>query len=183
MLYAALTHTSEELQQVLRLQKENLIGNIDDAEMRSQGFVTLRHTYPVLEQMHQLAPSVLIKDDETVVGYALTMLRECRQLMPDLEPMFSLLDTIYWKNKLLTDYRFYVMGQICIDRQYRGQGLFDKLYQYHKEIYQTRFDLFITEISTRNHRSIRAHERVGFKTIHTHRDELDEWIVVGWDWS
>ncbi len=74
------------------------------------------------------------------------------------------------------------MGQICIAKVYRGQGLFEQLYNYHKEIYQPQFDLFVTEISTRNHRSLRAHEKVGFKTIHTHRDNLDEWRVVAWDW-
>ena len=38
--------------------------------------------------MHDLAPAVIIKDNDQVVAYALTMLRECRQLIPDLEPMF-----------------------------------------------------------------------------------------------
>jgi RimJ/RimL family protein N-acetyltransferase len=96
--------------------------------------------------------------------------------------MFSLLDNLSWNHKPLHEYSFYVMGQVCIAKEYRGQGLFDELYTHHKKIYQPKFDLFITEIATRNHRSIRAHERVGFKTIHTHRDELDEWAVVGWDW-
>ncbi|MEI9809865.1 MAG: hypothetical protein WDO16_19485 [Bacteroidota bacterium] len=94
----------------------------------------------------------------------------------------SLLDDLHWNNKPLNSYRFYVMGQICIAKVYRGQGLFEQLYNYHKEIYQPQFDLFVTEISTRNHRSLRAHEKVGFKTIHTHRDNLDEWRVVAWDW-
>lgn len=183
MLHATLTSTTEELQQVLQLQQENLVQYIDETEMKLQGFVTLRHDLKILEQMHGLAPTVIIKDDEKVVAYALTMLQECRQLIPDLEPMFALLDKLSWKNKPLNDHSFYVMGQVCIAKQYRGQGLFDELYKHHKKIYQQQFDVFITEIATRNHRSIRAHERMGFKTIHTHRDELDEWVVVGWDWT
>jgi hypothetical protein len=171
-----------DLQQILQLQQENLIRNIDAAEMKSQGFVTLEHSLEVLQQMHALAPSIIIKDDNKVVAYALVELRECRQLMPSLEPMFALLDHLQWKNKPVNDYSFYTMGQICIAKDYRGQGLFEKLYEQHKIIYQPRFDLLVTEISTRNHRSLRAHERVGFQTIHTHRDELDEWAVVVWDW-
>jgi len=183
MLHSTITSSPEELRQILSLQQENLIQHIDEPEMKSQGFVTLRHDPGILEQMHRLAPSVIIKDNNKVVGYALTMLRECRQLIPDLEPMFGLLDQLSWNNKRLYEYSFYVMGQVCIDKTYRGRGLFDELYKHHKKIYQQRFDLLITEIATRNHRSIRAHERVGFKTIHTHRDELDEWAVVGWDWN
>ena len=183
MLLPSLTNSMDELQQILLLQDENLIQNIDGAEMQSQGFVTLHHSLAILKQMHSLAPSVIIKDNEKVIAYALTMLRECRLLMPDLEPMFALLDNLNWNNKPLKYYRFYVMGQICIAKDYRGQGFFEKLYQHHKKIYEPQFDIFITEISTRNQRSLRAHEKVGFKIIHTHRDILDEWVVVGWDWS
>jgi len=183
MFYSTLVDSTEELQQILQLQKENLVPNIDEAEMRSQGFVTLNHTPEVLEQMHWLAPSVIIKDEDKVVAYALTMLRECRQLVVGLEPMFALLDGLSWKNKPLNTYKFYVMGQVCIAKRYRGQGLFDELYRHHKKIYQLQFNLFITQISIHNHRSIRAHEKIGFKTIHTHRDSLDEWVVVAWDWS
>ena|SRR5688572_13308048 len=183
MLCPTLTSTTDELRQILRLQEQNLRQHIDEAEMMSQGFVTIHHDLKVLQQMHELAPSVIIKDDDQVVAYALTMLRECRQLIPDLESMFALLDQLYWNNKPLKDYRFYVMGQVCIARSYRGKGLFDELFRYHKKIYQPQFDLFITEIATRNTRSVRAHERVGFKTIHIHRDDLYEWVVVGWDWN
>ncbi len=183
MLNATLASSTDELRQILQLQKENLRQHVTEAEMKSQGFVTLHHDLNALQQMHELAPAVIVKDKDVVVAYALTMLLECRQLTPDLEPMFALLDQLAWNDKPLNDYRFYVMGQVCIARAYRGQGLFDELFRYHKEIYQPQFDLFITEIATRNVRSMRAHERVGFKIIHVHRDELDEWAVVGWDWN
>jgi hypothetical protein len=183
MLRSTLVSNTKELQQILQLQKENHVRHIDEKEIQSQGFVTMRHTLAVLQQMHNLSPSIIIKDDDKVVAYALTMLRECRQLMPDLEPLFALFDELSWNNKPLNDYRFYVMGQICVAKGYRGRGLFDELYKHHKKTYQQQFDLFLTEISTRNHRSVRAHKRVGFKTIYTYRDSLDEWNVVGWDWE
>jgi GNAT superfamily N-acetyltransferase len=182
-MYAQLVSSAGDLKQILLLQKENLEENIDAAEIQSQGFVTLRHDIQTLERMHRLAPSVIIKDNDTIVAYALTMLQDCRRLIPDLEPMFALLDQLSWKDRPLHSYRFYVMGQVCVAKAYRGKGLFEQLYQYHKKNYQHQYDLFITEIATRNHRSLKAHEKTGFKTIHTHRDKLDEWKVVGWDWT
>ena len=137
----------------------------------------------MLEQMHKAAPSIIIKNNDQVIAYALTMLHECRSMIPALVPMFDSMDKLEWKGKPLNEYPFYVMGQICIDKAYRGQGLFDKLYQKHKEVYSERFNILATEIATRNRRSLRAHERVGFKTINVYRDELDEWAVVVWDWS
>lgn len=180
----ATTVTSlQELEQILSLQRDNLIASVTPQEMKEQGFVTVHHTLEMLRQMHSLAPSIIIKDGDKVVAYALVMLRECRSLVPALEPMFNNFDNQQWNGKPLKDQSFYVMGQVCVDKAYRGQGLFDKLYQAHKEVYSTRFDILTTEIATRNHRSLRAHERVGFKIINVYRDELDEWAVVGWDWK
>ncbi|MGB8191282.1 MAG: GNAT family N-acetyltransferase [Chitinophagaceae bacterium] len=183
MVSLTTTTSTQDLEQILQLQQCNLIKKLSDSERREQGFVTVEHTMDMLGQMHALAPSIIVKENDSVVGYALTMLRECRSIIPALVPMFDNLDQLQWKGKPMNDYRFYTMGQICIDKAYRGQGLFDQLYQKHKEVYSPQFDLLATEIATRNTRSIRAHERVGFKTIDVYRDELDEWAVVVWDWE
>jgi RimJ/RimL family protein N-acetyltransferase len=97
--------------------------------------------------------------------------------------MIDGLKDLLFNNKPLLDHKAYIMGQVCIDKNYRGQGIFNALYQKHKEIYSDQYELFITEISTSNHRSQKAHENIGFKTIHTYKDALDEWNVVVWDWN
>lgn len=188
MLSATTVSSAIELQQILDLQKKYLLSNIDTDEMKSQGFLTVQHSPILLSQMHSLAPSIIVKDGDEVVAYALVMLRECRDLVPELMPMFSTFDNLEYhrlgyQGKPLMDHSFYVMGQICVAKEYRGQGLFDMLYQKHRAVYQPQFDFIVTEIATRNTRSMRAHERVGFKTIHTYRDDLDHWAVVLWDWS
>ena len=183
MLTLTTVASSGELEEILRLQQQNLLQNIDDVEMQTQGFVTMIHSLDVLQKMHALAPSVIAKDNGKVVGYALVMLRECRELFPPLEPMFNNFDNLEYKEHPLNHYQYYVMGQVCIDKQYRRTGLFDQLYQKHKEIYSGDYDFIMTEVSTRNLRSLRAHERVGFETINTYSDDLDEWAVVLWNWK
>jgi ribosomal protein S18 acetylase RimI-like enzyme len=172
-----------ELEQILALQRRNLEQALSAEELRSQGFVTLRHDLAALEQMHALAPSIIVQQGAELVGYALAMPRECRALMPVLEPMFELFDRLEYRGRPLSEQRFYVMGQICIDKAHRGRGLVERLYQKHREIYERRFDFIVTEVACRNHRSLRAHNRVGFQTLHTYQDATDEWAVVVWDWS
>jgi ribosomal protein S18 acetylase RimI-like enzyme len=75
------------------------------------------------------------------------------------------------------------MGQIGVHKDYRGRGLVQMLYDKHREMYSSRYDFIITEIATRNTRSLRAHEKVGFKTIHHFTDETDDWDIVSWDWK
>jgi hypothetical protein len=101
----------------------------------------------------------------------------------ELESMFQGFDTLQWKGRPVNEYAYYVMGQICIDKGYRGQGLFERLYHKHKDVYQSEFDFIITEVATRNQRSLKAHLRIGFETIDTYTDNLDEWAVVVWDWK
>lgn len=182
MLQATRVTTVEELHQILKLQKQNLRGTIDIAEEKDQGFVTVNHTLEILQQMHQLEPSVIVKDNDTLAGFALVMPRECSELIPELRSMFNGLDKLVYKDKPLSGYRFYVMGQVCIAKEYRGKGIFDMLYEKHRTELQDQYDFVITEVATRNTRSMRAHERVGFKPIHTHSDELDEWVMILWDW-
>lgn len=173
----------DELEQILALQRTNLKQALSEDEMRSQGFVTLQHDLAALEQMHALMPSIIALQGSELVAYALAMPRECRALMPVLAPMFELFDRLECRGKPLNDQRFYVMGQICVDKAHRGKGLVELLYQKHREVYQRQFDFIITEVSCRNHRSLRVHERIGFQTLHTYRDATDEWAMVLWDWN
>jgi GNAT superfamily N-acetyltransferase len=183
MLYPDIVRNEKDLHQILSLQSVNLKNNLPPEYRASQGFLTLQHTLPVLQQMHELLPSIVVRDGDQVVAYALAEVRACRTLMPDLEPMFALLDTLSWKGKPVNDYEYYTVGQICVAEEYRGKGLFEMLYQHHREVYSPKYELFITEISTCNARSIRAHERIGFRELVRHRDHLDEWSAVVWDWS
>lgn len=178
-----LVTSPDELQQILDLQKKNLRQNVADDEKRSQGFVTMQFTISMLQAMHNRAPSIIVKDDNKVVGYAIVFMPVDRHLYPSLESMFHILEDVYWQNKPLKEFSYYIIGQICVDKEYRGQGVFELLYEKHRETHRHRFDAVITEISTSNHRSIRAHKRVGFRVIHTYRDDLDEWAIVLWDWN
>lgn len=182
-MFSTLVTSTAELQQILDLQRKNLRQHISEEEKQSQGFVTMQFNLAMLEAMHQHAPSVIVKEGDTVIGYAIVFMPADRRLYPSLEPMFHTLEEVYWRNKSLKEYTYYIIGQICIDKAYRGQGVFELLYQKHKEAYRDRLDVVITEISTSNLRSIRAHERTGFNVIHTYRDELDEWAIVLWNWE
>lgn len=184
MLYTATVTTNDELQQILSLNERNLKHNVSASDKQSEGFVTWLYTLPLLQKMHALMPSIIAKDDDNrVVGYALTTLKESVAFHPDLQKMMHDLQQLEYNGKPLFSYNLYCIGQVCIDKNFRGKGLLNLLYQTHKGLYSEMYDLVLTEISSSNIRSMRAHEKVGFKTIHTHHDAVDEWNVVVWDWS
>ena len=175
--------TNQDLEQILSLQNANHVQNLTAEEKKSEGFVTVKHDMDLLRRMSDSAPQIIVKKNEVVVGYALVMFKEFSAMIPALTPMFDMFKKLSYKEKPLDAFKYYVMGQICIAEEIRGQGFFEKLYLKHKEIYSTRFDICLTEVSVRNTRSMKAHEKVGFQTIHTYKDELDNWNILIWDWN
>jgi len=182
MLHATTVTKEDELIQIHHLNQQNLKQNLSPGEIQTEGFVTWLYSMELLQQMHTLAPSVLIKENDMVVGYALVTLKEAAVFHPDLQIMMDNLQPLSYQGKPLFSYDFYCMGQVCIHKDYRGKGLFNMLYQKHKDLYCIKYNLIVTEISASNPRSQKAHENVGFKTIHTYHDKIDEWAVVVWDW-
>ncbi|MFN4144576.1 MAG: GNAT family N-acetyltransferase [Runella sp.] len=182
MIQLTTATTDQDLHQILTLQRQNLYKNTSAEYQTDQGFTTVEHTFEALRQMTDTLPQIIAKENETVVGYALAMPRSLAELVPELRPMFELLDRLMWQDTPLYQYQYYVMGQICIAPSQRGKGLFDALYGAHRRQFADMFELCVTEVAVRNTRSMRAHERVGFRAIHQYRDHTDLWNVVVWDW-
>jgi L-amino acid N-acyltransferase YncA len=175
--------TPSHIEQILRLQAENLASVLDAQTIAEQGFVTVQHDPEVLRQMNQRFPSVVALDQDRVVGYCLVMLQEFADKVPVLIPMFELLRTLEWAGKPLSAYRWFVMGQVCIAKTHRGQGIFDGLNRHLQQVCAPYFDCIVTEVALRNTRSLRAHERAGWALIHEYQDvnSAEWWRVIGLD--
>lgn len=176
--------SDEDIRGILALQQQNLRKNLSAEQAKAQGFLTVAHQFDVLKAMNDAEPSVIAKDGEKVVGYCLAMLPKFGNDIPELHLLFSLINTLTYKGKLLKDTNYCVMGQVCVGEGYRSIGLFDKMNLHLKESLQHSYSLCVTDISQNNTRSMRAHERVGYVPIHDFFDEsLDEtWIIVVWEW-
>jgi hypothetical protein len=174
-----------QVEQILALQAENHRDHVDPDTAARDGFTSVRHDPSVLHAMNRDAPAAIALAGAELAGYCLMMPQAYRDRIPLLQPMFALLDTLHWRGEALAgNPRWFVMGQVCVARAFRGQGVFDGLYHALRDAYAGTFDFTVTEISQRNGRSLRAHRRVGFETLHVYRDPaVDEtWEVVVWDW-
>lgn len=182
-MQATIVTTNEELDQIVELSYLNQRLNVSEEEKVKEGFISWQYSYQLLKNMQDQCPHIIVKDEDKLAGYALVALKEAAAFHTDLAAMIAKLDDIDYNGKPLSAYNYYVMGQVCVDKAYRGSGVFGMLYQHHWQVMQDRFDFVVTEISTNNLRSVRAHEKVGFKNIYTYRDTVDEWSVVLWDWE
>lgn len=168
---------SSELNQILALQKKNATNAISSEEKEQEGFITVSHTYEILKKMNDACPHVIAKDGDLVVGYALVMLKEFRDEIAVLSAMFETASEL-WGAK-----NYVAMGQICIAKEYRRQGLFREMYAYYKEELQHEYDCLLTEVATENARSLNAHLNVGFELIKTQITNGTSWELICWNWE
>ena len=179
-IHISLATTDDDLKQILHLQALNHKSNLSPEQALKNGFVTVRHTESLLKTICQPYHHIIAKLDDKVVGYALVMLSRYSNLVPELQMMDDLLNKLYYTNKPMRTFKYVIMGQICIAEEVRGKRVFDDLYGYMSTYLKNHFDFIITEVAERNQRSMKAHQRVGFHTIHTyHEESIDEvWNVV-----
>jgi hypothetical protein len=183
MLIAKLVTTDRELDQIAALSEANLVTRVSPETKAQEGFVTWEYTPRVLRDLHAVAPSVVVKDGDALAGYALTLTPACASVYPTMAPTLAHLSSIVYDGRPLSDRKIYLMGQICVAAPYRGQGVVDQLYAFHRAHFSGTFDMLVTEISRANPRSLKAHTKSGFKVVDSYPDNGSLWDVVLWDWT
>lgn len=171
-----------DLERIIALQKLNHPTAVAADLWETQGFVTMEYTVQQLQIMCGQYRHVVAKHNHAVVGYALILLKEHSTSFPFLRDMFQDIEAGFYDGKPLRESRYFVMGQICVEEGFRGKGVFKKLYHQLREQMRTDFDFVITEVSTRNGKSMRAHEKLGFEDIKPEETGSSEWKVIAWDW-
>ncbi|CAM1359746.1 GNAT family N-acetyltransferase [Tenacibaculum xiamenense] len=176
MINYKVTENTQELSEILTLQAGNLPNQLSEETKKEQGFVTVHHDMDILKTMHDVHPHIIAVSNGAVAGYALSMSRKFRNDIPVLEPMFSKIDA-----SEIGKSNYLIMGQVCVAKDFRGQGVFRGLYTHMKKVFSGTFDCIITEINAKNIRSINAHNGIGFTELIRYDFEGETWVVVFMD--
>lgn len=171
-----------ELEGIQELQKQNLRKHISSEEALVEGFLTAEYTLDFLERMHAIESSIIAKVGETVVGYALVSTKKIRQEHDLLNDLFNTIDVCAYNGMQLKTVNYVVVGQLCVAKDYRGQGLVQHLYGHFKDCLHDQYDYLLTDVAKDNVRSLKAHQKTGFQVI----SELEYggfgWDIILWDW-
>ena len=135
-----------------------------------------------LQQMHQLAPSIIAKDGDKVAGYVIVTTKESYGQHPLLDSLFDSIDALNFNGSLLKDVKYISIGQLCVAKAYRGMGLVQKMYSYYQECLSSEYQYLITDVAQENPRSIKAHLKTGFQIIHPIEYDGNDWDILLWDW-
>jgi ribosomal protein S18 acetylase RimI-like enzyme len=180
MITYAPVSTDEQIYQILDLQQQNLATNLTEEQKKSQGFVSIVHTFGLLQRMNAVEPSMIALDGNQVAGYCLALTEDFKEEFPDLQPMYREIAEMQAKGEIMQG-KYIAVGQVCVAEAYRGQGVFESLYEAFRKQFSRRYVFTVTEVSSRNQRSLRAHKRIGFTVVYTHPG--GDWLTVLWDWG
>lgn len=106
--------TSDHLEQILALLKENHRSHVSSEEASLHGFVTIEYTLEELQLLNRIRPQVIAISDNRVVAYALILTKESEKLITELESMFHILNKIVYRGQLLADLNYYVMDEWAV---------------------------------------------------------------------
>ena len=178
MIQIKLVSSDDEILQIKALQTKNLRQNISDEEAASQGFLTASYTIEYLKAMNASFPSVIAKDDEQVVGYAMITIPEMKEGHDLIKDLFNNIDRCMYKNILLRDAKYVVVGQLCVGKGYRGQDLVNRMYDHFANAVEGQYDYMVTDVDCDNHRSLKAHAKAGFEVIDSLVYGGKKWDIV-----
>lgn len=174
MVRYAQASNDDHLEQILELQQQNLPKNLSADELKNEGFLTVEHSFSVLKEMNDECGHIIALDNEKVVAYALCMHPKFSESIEVLKPMFHEINLAIGGRQ-----NYMVMGQICVAKSHRGQGVFRKLYETMKEKLPAGMDTTITEVDAKNQRSLNAHLAVGFTELKRYQgDDGKDWVLI-----
>lgn len=171
-----------DLKTIQKLQSLNTMEALSLEDRISEGFVTCIYDIPMLKTMCGAWKHVLAWDAQVLSGYALCMLGSSIESYPILQTMVEQFKVQSWRNRLLIDCNFVVVGQVCVAKGYRKQGVLQAMYAQFQEQFKETFELLITEIDSKNIPSLRAHLRFGFEEIIRYKERNGRtWVIVGFE--
>ena len=168
-----------DLDGVMELHKRYHISTIS-AEDKPDGFVTTNFTP---EQLHALVNKeqgiTIAKDGGRIIGYAMAASWQFWSEWPLFAYMIEKLGENSFNGMQLTVDNSYQYGPISVDKQYRGSGIFQKLFHASLESMAARYPVMVTFINQINRRSYAAHtQKVNMQTIGTFQFNNNDYYML-----
>ena len=148
MTAITIASSDRHLEGILELQRRYHASAVAPEVQAAEGFVFAEHTLPLLRRMSAQSPQAIALSDDRVVGYCLTLPPSLKEELPSLMPMFEQFERCRWRGRPLSSWRYFVGGQVCVDRAHRRQGLLAGLYRCLGAALGSDHDACVTEIAT-----------------------------------
>ena len=157
--------TLNDIDDVLKLHAKYQIDSIA-LEDKKDGFVTTALNKELLSKLIDEEQGLFIaRIDGKVVAYVMCGSWHFCSIWPIFTQMIEDLPNLSYLGQTITTENSYQYGPVCVDKNVRGSGVLEALFDFAREEMHKRYPILVTFINTINHRSFNAHSRLGLEVI------------------
>lgn len=171
-----------DIPQIEALQQRYHVSFLSEEEKKN-GFVTTLFTREQLTELIETEDGIsLACDGERVVAYAMAGSWQFWSKWPLFQYMIADLPNTEYLGRTLSTENSYQYGPVCIDMDYRGQGVLQKLFAHSTRQMSKRYPIMITFINQINTRSFAAHtQKVGLTVIKPFTFNGNQYYELGYE--
>ena len=176
--------TLKDIPGVSKLQQKYHISTIRE-EDKPDGFVTTLFTEEQFKELIEKEQGLAVAcDGDKIVAYVMAASWQYWAQWPLFQYMIEDLPNVRYLGQTLSVYNSYQYGPICIDKEYRGSGVLQNIFEFSRIQMSERYPILITFINQINHRSYNAHvNKLGLDVIKTFEFNNNQYYELGYDTS
>ena len=149
----------EDIEKVLELHFKYQIDSIKE-EDKKDGFITTAFTKEQMIDLITLEQGLFIAvENEKVVAYVMSASWNFWSRWPMFAFMMEDLPNLEYLGQKLSLENSYQYGPVCVDKEYRGSGVLEKIFEFARQNMVKRFPILVTFINKINQRSFEAHTK------------------------
>lgn len=149
----------EDIEKVLELHFKYQIDSIN-VEDKKDGFITTAFTKEQMIDLITLEQGLFIAvENDSIVAYVMSASWNFWSRWPMFAFMVEDLQNLEYLGQKLSVQNSYQYGPVCVDKEYRGSGVLEKIFDFARENMAKRFPILVTFINKINPRSYEAHTK------------------------
>lgn len=157
---------TSDIQGILSLQKKNLFSNLTSKE-REKGFVTTPFTENQIEEIIKQNGIFIAENIENkIIAYAFAGSWKYFEQWEIFNFMVARFPSLSFNNIKISTENSFQYGPVCIDKNYRGKGVLNLIFEEMRIEFVKKYPISITFINKVNIISEKAHtKKLGWKII------------------
>jgi hypothetical protein len=147
----------QDYAQIVIMQNENLSTVLTAEEKASGGFLSVPLSVEDFQVMNQEIAVVVASCGKEVVAYHCASSCQYHQSVPLCACMMERFANVLYEGKPLVHYTCFVVGPMCIAKNYRGKGIYLQLWQELMKHIPAGLEMGVAPASEANPRALHAH--------------------------
>ncbi|WP_294962817.1 GNAT family acetyltransferase [Sulfurimonas sp.] len=149
----------DDIEKILKLHFRYQVDSIKE-EDKADGFVTTAFTTKQLTSLINEEQGLFIAiKEEKIVAYVMSASWQFWSIWPMFEHMIKDLHNLTYLGKTISVENSYQYGPVCVDKNVRGTGVLEGIFDFAREKMSKRFPILVTFVNKINPRSYQAHKR------------------------